>query len=155
MPASVEASAAMEAATSTTMKAAAPAAVIAATCMAATVAASDIAAGASSVSIPRPVAIAGPIAISPAVVAVARASIEAAAVVTVIPRTGTDKEAIYKVTWPVIAIGCASVGIVAVISIGAYRSGADARVDGTNADGNLSLRASRGEKQNSEQCCIF
>ena len=165
VPAAVASATAMKASTtvgtsaSAAVKSTAVIPVKTATCIAPMVTTSDIAADRSSpvtvsgpIAISRSVAVARPIAVSRAVVAVARAAI-IAAVGTVKPWSGTDKDAAYKVTRSVIAIGCACIRVVAVITVGAYRSGADSCVDGTNcnADGNLSLCMSSGKKQNPKQ----
>jgi hypothetical protein len=138
----------------------------AAACIATTVAASDRAAGRSSpvavswpIAIPRSITIAGPRAISRTVVAATIAAI-IAAIAAVKPRSGADKDAAYKVLWPVIAIRCAVIRVVAVITVGAYRSGTDICVEGflsnverilSNVERILSLCMSSGKKQNPKQ----
>lgn len=94
-------------------------------------------------------------------IAIARAIAESwATIKTVIPRTGSDEDATRKVARPIVAVGRASVGIVAVVTIraGGRCSNANADAYGTYADANsyLRARASRDTKeQNSQQCNIF
>lgn len=48
-------------------------------------------------------------------------SIEAGSIIAVVPRTGTDKDTTHEPLRTIVAIGCASVGIIAVIAIRTYR----------------------------------
>ena len=84
-------------------------------------------------------------------------TVEAAAVVPVIPGAGADKDTADEVVRAVVAVGCAGVWIVAVVAVGADRSRADGAVNGAYPDGNANLRVgiTRGKKQNSQQCNIF
>jgi hypothetical protein len=154
------ASTTVEASASAAVKSSAVIPVEAATCVAPMVAASNIAAGRGTpvavswpITIRRSVTIAGPVAVSRTVVAVSGAAIIAPSVVAVIPGTGADKHAACKVARPVISVRRAGVGVVAVITVKACRSWADTCVAGTNsnADGNLRLRRTSGEKQNPKQ----
>jgi hypothetical protein len=111
--------------------------------------------GASTISVDcaAPVAVSGPIAIS-RTVAEARATIEA-----VIPRSGADKDSAHEVIRAVIAVGRASIRVIAIIPVSANRSGANTCVDRANtdadADTHLSLRVCSGKKQNPKQCKIL
>ena len=154
MAAAVETASTMEAAA--TVEAASSAAVEATTAViaanwAAVESATDVAVGGcASVAIAWAIAMTGPI-------AVAWAAIETVAVVAVIPRTGADEHATYKPARTVVAIGRAGVRIIAVVTIGADRRWSNAGVHGTYADthSNLGVSASRGKKQNPQQCSIF
>jgi hypothetical protein len=121
----------------------------AATCVASAIAASGITADCTA-----PVTIAAPIAI-PRTIAEARAAIEAAAVEAVKPRSGADKDASYKVIRAVIAVGCTSIRVIAIITVCASRSRADTAVNWANsnadAEAHLSLCIAGCKKQNPEQ----
>jgi hypothetical protein len=93
-----------------------------------------------------------------AVAVIAATTVEAAAVVTAVePWAGADEDAADEVVRSVIAVGSASIGIVAVVTVGAGRGGADGTVNRAypNAETNLRVGAARGKKQNSQQCNIF
>jgi len=126
----------------------------AATCDAATIAASGISADRNA-----PIAYSGPIAISRTVAEAGASIIAAAPVKAVKPRSGTDKEATHEVIRAVVAVGRASVRVIAIIPVGASRSGADTCVNRANsnphADADLSLRVSSSQKQNPKQCKIL
>jgi hypothetical protein len=103
------------------------------------------------------VTISGPITIAGTTVPVTGAPVKAVAVVAVIPGASPDEEAADKVAGPVIAVGRASIGIEAVVTIGADRCWSNAygyRTD-SDAHGNLCVGVPCGKKQNPQQCCIF
>jgi hypothetical protein len=137
----------------TTMEAAAATAVesTAATSEASTIAASSI-----TVETAPTISVAAPITISATIVAMA---VEAAPVVAVIPRSGAYKDSAYKVIRAVITVRGASIRIVAVITVGACRSGADASVhradSNADAEAHLGLCLTCGKKQNCKKRCIF
>jgi hypothetical protein len=111
--------------------------------------------GSAPVTISGPVAITRPIPVAGAVVAVSGSTI-VTAVVAVIPRTGTDKYAAYKIARSVEAVWRAGIWVVAVISIGTNGSSANGSIYGahTNADRDLSERIACGKKQSTQQCNI-
>ena len=76
-------------------------------------------------------------------------TVEAAAVVPVIPGAGADEDAANEVVRAIVAVGCAGVRIVAVVTVGADRGSA---VDRAHSDGKANLRVgiARGKKQNSK-----
>jgi len=93
-----------------------------------------------------------------AVAVIAATTVEAAAVVTAVePWAGADEDAADEVVRSVIAVGSASIGIVAVVTVGAGRGGADGTVNRAYPDTETNLRvgAARGKKQNSQQSNIF
>src|ERR1700734_2490418 len=53
---------------------------------------------------------------------VSTATVESAAPVAAIPRAGADKEATYEPAWSVIAVRCASVGIIRIVTVRTDRS---------------------------------
>ena len=160
MPAAMGPASTMESATavesaSAAVKATADTAANAAmSCVAAAIAATGITAHSTA-----PITIAAPVAIPPTVtVAEARAAIEAAPVKAVIPpRSGADEDAAYEPIRAVIAIGRAGIRVIAIIPVGASRSGADTCVNRANADADahLSLCIAGGKKQYREQRNIF
>jgi hypothetical protein len=106
-----------------------------ATCVTAMVAATHRAvSGSAPVTISRPVAITRPIPVTGAVVAVSRSTIIAAAIIAVIPRTGTDKYTAYKIARSVEAIWRTGKWVIAVVSIGTSRSRANGSINGTHTD---------------------
>jgi hypothetical protein len=137
-PAAVEASTAMG--STAPMEAAASAAVEAFTTMEATAAMSE------SAATGVPVATAGVPVAAPRVAAVVVATpVSTAAIVAVVPRAGADKDAADEVIGTVKAIRCASVGVVAIVSIRANRSRAD-----SDANGNLSMGVACGKHENAK-----
>jgi hypothetical protein len=81
-------------------------------------------------------------------------AIEAGSVEAVIPGPGADEHAPYKPVWPVVAIGCASIRIIAIVAVRAGRSRTVNRTD-AHAHRDLGVRGSCGKKQNPQQCSIF
>jgi hypothetical protein len=121
------------------------------------VTAAGICADRRPVSIARTISVARPIARTSSI-RVAWASIEAVAIVAVIPRAGTDEHSTREPARPIIAIRRASVRIVSVVTVGTNGGGSYARRDRThsNADRNLGVSVSRNsKKQHSQQCSIF
>lgn len=110
-------------------------------------------------------AVAWPITVTGPAVAVAGVSIVASTIptvtviaatvvaATVIPGTSADEDAANEVARTVVAIGCASVWIVAVIPISADRGWTDANSHGANTDADRDLGfglSGSGEKQDCE-----
>jgi hypothetical protein len=106
------------------------------------------------------IAVRWPAIIATPATAVPAMSVIASAIVTiaVIPGPSPNENTAHEVGWPVIAIGCASIGVVTIIPIRADRSRANPnthRTD-TDANGNLGMSLSGNcEKQNGEQRHIF
>lgn len=86
-------------------------------------------------------------------------TVEAMAKAAAEPGAGADEDATDEVVRPVVTVGSAGVRIVAVVTVGASRRGADCAVYGTysdsNAKPNLRVGAARGKKQYSHQSNIF
>ena len=83
---------------------------------------------------------------------IAAATVEATAIVAaVIPGAGADEDSTKEVVRAVVAVGGASVRVVAVVTVGADRGGADGAVHGTypDAHANLRLGGTSSKKQNS------
>jgi hypothetical protein len=72
-------------------------------------------------------------------------AVSATAIVAVVPRAGADKDATDEVVGTVKAIRCASVGVVAIVSIRTNRSRAD-----SDANGNLSMGVACGKHENAK-----
>lgn len=95
---------------------------------------------------------------SPAIISttavICTATVEATAIVAaaVVPRTGADEDAASEVIRPIVAVGGASVRIVAVVTVGTNRGGADRAINGAYPDAyaNLRLGSTSGKKQNSQ-----
>jgi hypothetical protein len=134
--------------------------VAAATNCASAIAATRVSAAiAATVAIPRPsvatVAIAGPSVVS---AAIAVAIIAPAVSIAAIPGAGPDKEAAVEPAGSIVSIRSTSVGIIAVVAIGADRSGVAVtvppihRATDPNSDRDLSMGISRsGKQQDTEQ----
>jgi hypothetical protein len=96
------------------------------------------------------------IAVAPSwvIVAVARAPIKAAPVISVIPRTRSDEHAVHKIIRAVVTIPSAGIRIVSVVTIGTDRCRSDADAHRTYSDpyanANLGVRLPCGEDQNSQ-----
>lgn len=86
--------------------------------------------------------------------AIIATTVEAATVVAVVPGAGADEDSADEVVRSVVAVWCAGVRIVAVVTVGADRRWSD---DGaySNSNANLRLSAARDKKQNSQQSNIF
>ena len=85
-------------------------------------------------------------------------TVEAATIVAAVePRAGADEDAADEVVRSVVAVRCAGVRIVAVVTVGAGRRRADGAVNWAypDADANLRVGAARGKKQNSQQSNIL
>jgi hypothetical protein len=84
-------------------------------------------------------------------VAVIPATVEAVAIVAVVPGAGADEDAAGEVIRSVVAVWSAGVRIVAVVAVSADWRRADGTVYGTysNAHPNLRVGAARSKKQNS------
>ena len=133
-------------------------AVIAAARVAAVVSATDKAVGFATPVPVASVSIATAASVVSTVAVVTAATVESAAIVAAVePRAGADEDAADEVIRAVEAVGCAGVGIVAVVTISAGGCWPDRAVHGTysNAHGKLCLSVSRSKKQNSQQCNIF
>jgi hypothetical protein len=132
---------AMEAASTAPMETASAAAVEAAAHRAAP---SVSAAIATAASITAAIAAAISYATTIAVAAVTVAA--SVAIAAAIPRAGTDEETAVEPLRTVVAIRGASIRRVAVVTIGANRSGIAVRTANTDADGDLRVRFSRWRK---------
>jgi hypothetical protein len=110
--------------------------------------------GVSNTRVPDPAATVASTAtvVSAATVIAAAAIVSAATPVTVVPGAGADKEATDKPAGAVVAIGCASVGIVRIVTPGAGRSRVSitvisVSVSVTNPDTHTNLGVSRSRHQ--------
>src|SRR5712664_2658645 len=134
--------------TSTAMEASA--AVEAFTTMEATAAMSEstttgVTVAAARVPVAAPVVAAVVIATPTSVIA-----ISTAAVVAVVPRAGADKDAADKVVRTVVAVRRTRIWVIAVVAVGANRSGSYISGTNSNANGDLSVGVTCRKHQNAE-----
>jgi hypothetical protein len=78
-------------------------------------------------------------------------TIETAPVIAVIPRAGANENSTHKIVWPVVAVRRASIRVVSIVAVGAYRSGTVVGRADSNAD-NHSLRMRRNRCQEHANC---
>src|SRR6266478_1651033 len=73
------------------------------------------------------------------------------------PWARANKDAAYKVVWTVVTVRCASIRVISIVTIGAYRSGAYiGRTDSNAHNHSLCMRRSCGCKHaNGQQSHIF
>jgi len=71
-------------------------------------------------------------------------------IVAVIPRAGADENSVDEPVRPIVAIRCASIGVIPVVAISAYR-GVTVTAANSNGNPNLRLRRSRRRKHANRQ----
>jgi hypothetical protein len=158
--------AAAVAAASTTVEAAAATATIAACATAIAASAATIAASAATITASAAASItarsaditASAVTVAAATVAIATAiAVAISAATPVVPRSDADKEAAREPARSVIAVGCASVGVIGVIAPRASRGTIIGVISGighsgANAHPDLGIRRDSGERQNCKHC---
>jgi len=77
-------------------------------------------------------------------------AISTAAVVAVVPRAGADKDAADKVVRTVVAVRRTRIWVIAVVAVGANRSGSYIGGTNSNANGDLSVGVTCRKHQNAE-----
>ncbi len=78
-------------------------------------------------------------------------TIETAPVIAVIPRAGANENSTHKIVWPVVSVRRASIRVISIVAVGAYRSGTVVGRADSNAD-NHSLRMRRNRCQEHANC---
>lgn len=78
---------------------------------------------------------------------VARMAVERAAMVSMEPRTGANKDSAGEPLRPVVTVRRAGVGVIVVVTVGAHRSGADPGWPNANGNANANGRRFRSRRR--------